>query len=148
MPKLHLSPVRETHEGLRSCLAIRTPTTITRTTLQHAGHTVTEACTGAEALAMTKGDCPDVLLLDMPFSDLDGLEVTRRLKADDGTRGIPVVMLTARAFKSNREAAVRAGADKFANAEQSSRTTSSTDPAARSTRETLRRGASTLRSCR
>src|SRR5690349_7489357 len=79
--------------------------------LQEAGFHVLEARTGTGALAMAR-DLPDLVLLDVKLSDIDGLEVCRRLKADPATSGIPVLQVSA-AFSRNEDWAtgMSAGAD-------------------------------------
>jgi len=56
---------------------------------------------GMEALRMASAEKPDVILLDIMMPIMDGYEVMRRLKADDNTRDIPVVMLTAKSSQSD-----------------------------------------------
>src|SRR3712207_3014048 len=62
--------------------------------LRHAGFTVQEAATGAEALRRA-ADQPDLILLGVHLADTDGFEVCRRLKADPATAPIPVLHLSA-----------------------------------------------------
>src|SRR6201992_4542250 len=64
------------------------------TSLRYEGFTVDEAMTGRKALAQAQEDPPDLVILDVMLPDLDGLEVTRRLRSD-GLR-VPVLFLTAR----------------------------------------------------
>lgn len=70
---------------------------------------------GAQALERTQTEHPDLILLDVMLygSDLDGLEVCRRLKKDPATKDIPVVLLTAGGQKINIEAGQAAGADDY-----------------------------------
>ena len=63
------------------------------TSLRYEGFTVDEAMTGRKALAQAQEDPPDLVILDVMLPDLDGLEVTRRLRSD-GLR-VPVLFLTA-----------------------------------------------------
>jgi len=58
------------------------------------GHTVLVARDGASALARVKHEPPDVILLDSDLPKIDGAEVCRRIKTDDTTSAIPVVMMT------------------------------------------------------
>jgi CheY-like chemotaxis protein len=56
---------------------------------------------------------PDLILMDLSLPVMDGWEATRRLKADDATRDIPIIVLTAHALKSDRHGAFEAGCDDF-----------------------------------
>jgi two-component system alkaline phosphatase synthesis response regulator PhoP len=58
------------------------------------GHVVQVARDGASALARVKHEPPDVILLDSDLPKIDGAEVCRRIKGDDNTTDIPVVMMT------------------------------------------------------
>ncbi len=71
------------------------------------------AVNGNDALAMVAKERPDLVLMDLNLPDIDGWEVTRRLKADPSTAGIPVIALTAHAMSGDREKALAAGCDEF-----------------------------------
>jgi CheY-like chemotaxis protein len=62
-----------------------------------------------EALQVLEGFIPDLILMDVQLPGMDGLELTRRLKADPRTRGIIVVALTAYAMKGDEDRALAAG---------------------------------------
>ena len=80
--------------------------------LRRLGYDVDEAADGIEALdAASRG--PDLVLMDLSLPKLDGLEVTRRLKSDDATSGIPIIALTAHVMAGDRERAMEAGCDDF-----------------------------------
>src|SRR2546430_17633637 len=66
--------------------------------LRRHGFDVCVAIDGAAALREVQSCEPDVILMDISLPVYDGLEVTRRLKADPRTRAIPVIALTAHAF--------------------------------------------------
>ncbi len=71
------------------------------------------AVNGNDGLAMVANERPDLVLMDLNLPDVDGWEVTRRLKADPSTAGIPVIALTAHAMYGDREKALAAGCDEF-----------------------------------
>ena len=58
------------------------------------GFRVEQAANGAEALKKASSTCPDVILMDLSLPDMDGVEVTRRLKAKRATASIAVIALT------------------------------------------------------
>jgi two-component system KDP operon response regulator KdpE len=74
------------------------------------GMIVFEASTGGEALNAAAVDRPDVVILDLGLPDLDGLEVTRRLR--EWTK-IPIIILSVREQESDKIAALDAGADDY-----------------------------------
>ena len=71
------------------------------------------AASGPEALALTSAWAPDVVLLDVMMPGMDGYEVCRRLKSQDSTAHIPVVMVTALTDQAERVRGLEAGADDF-----------------------------------
>ena len=77
--------------------------------LEETGYEVALAANGGDALDTARREQPDLILMDIGLPDLNGLEVTRRLKADDATRGIVVVAITGRALESDGEACLAAG---------------------------------------
>jgi two-component system cell cycle response regulator DivK len=81
--------------------------------LQRKGYQVVLALDGQSGVEMTQTQAPDLVLMDMSLPVLDGWEATRRLKADDATRHIPVIALTAHAMSSDREKALEAGCDDY-----------------------------------
>ena len=81
------------------------------TSLRYEGFTVDEAMTGRKALAQAQEDPPDLVILDVMLPDLDGLEVTRRLRAD-GVR-VPVLFLTARDTLQDKLAGLTVGGDDY-----------------------------------
>jgi DNA-binding response OmpR family regulator len=68
---------------------------------------------GAGALAAIADAPPDVVVLDVMMPDIDGLEVCRRIRADVGSRDIPIVLLTARDQAVDRREGLAAGADAY-----------------------------------
>jgi len=81
--------------------------------LQFSGFDVTEAANGIEALQSAIEHAPDIILMDLSLPVMDGWEATRRLKADERTKSIPVVALTGHALAGISEGARRAGCDAF-----------------------------------
>ena len=81
--------------------------------LRKRGYEVEIAVDGAEGLEKARADAPDLILMDMSLPVMDGWEATRLLKADDATRAIPVVALTAHAMSTDREKALEAGCDAY-----------------------------------
>ena len=77
------------------------------------GYLVSIARDGEEALAKVAADSPDLILLDVMMPKLDGFEVCRRLKSDERTILIPVVMVTALTATDQRIKGIEAGADDF-----------------------------------
>ncbi len=77
------------------------------------GYEILLALDGAEAVAITTRESPDLVLMDMSLPVMDGWEATRRLKAQEGTQSIPVIGLTAHAMSGDREACLAAGCDDF-----------------------------------
>ena len=81
--------------------------------LQFSGFRVAEAKNGNEAVEQAFALKPDLILMDLSLPGMDGWEATRRLKADDATRHIPIVALTGHALAGASEGAKRAGCDSF-----------------------------------
>src|SRR4030095_7835234 len=77
--------------------------------LQFSGYRVAEAANGLEALDQTRELMPDIILMDLALPKMDGWEATRRLKADDRTKHIPIVALTGHALAGHAEGARQAG---------------------------------------
>lgn len=80
-----------------------------RILLEDSGYTVREAGSGQEALDGATAEPPSVILLDLGLPDINGLDVTRRLRAADGTRTVPVIALTGRALETDEQACLEAG---------------------------------------
>ena len=74
---------------------------------------VATATCGQEALDYLESDLPDLIVLDVMMPDIDGFEVCSRLKQDEVTRHIPVLMVTALMEKEHRVKAMEVGADDF-----------------------------------
>jgi two-component system, cell cycle response regulator DivK len=81
--------------------------------LERRGYTVLIAVDGQQGLDMATAERPDLILLDMSLPVLDGWEVAKRLKSDDGLKVMPVIALTAHAMAGDRERAIAAGCDDY-----------------------------------
>lgn len=86
---------------------------IYRIILEHHGHEVIEASDGEMALRAAREHLPDLILMDISIPGIDGLEVTRRLKEEEATKGIPIVALTAHAYPQDRARAESVGCDGY-----------------------------------
>ena len=81
--------------------------------LTTAGYEVTTAADGVEALELVRASAPDLVVLDIMMPRMDGLEALAALKADEATKEIPVVMLTAKTSDNDQWAGWEAGADYY-----------------------------------
>ncbi|NET38504.1 MAG: response regulator, partial [Cyanothece sp. SIO1E1] len=81
--------------------------------LKRRGYEVAIAKDGLEGLSRATSEQPDLILMDMSLPQLDGWEVTQKLKADDHTRSIPIIALTAHAMVGDREKTLAAGCDDY-----------------------------------
>lgn len=81
--------------------------------LQRKGYTVTVAVDGEEAVAKASADSPALILMDMNIPLIDGWEATKRIKAAEETRQIPIIALTAHAMAGDREKALEVGCDEY-----------------------------------
>lgn len=77
------------------------------------GFEVVVAVDGEQGVQAARRERPAIVLMDMSLPVLDGWEATRRLKADESTRGIPVIALTAHAMAGDRQQALDAGCDDY-----------------------------------
>ncbi len=79
-------------------------------TLTSQGYTIVEAASGQEALSMVNSYHPDLIILDLVLPDIDGVEITRRLRQ---WTQIPVIILSVRGSEKDKIAALDAGADDY-----------------------------------
>ena len=77
------------------------------------GYAVITAGDGEEALARANSDGPDVIVCDIMMPKMNGLEVVERLRAEEATRGLPVILLSAKAQASEIQRGLDAGADDY-----------------------------------
>ena len=103
----------EQDEGQRVLVVDDEPSIVdaVATSLRYEGFEVEEATTGRAALAIAQERTPDLIVLDVMLPDLDGLEVTRRLRAD-GMR-VPILFLTARDALEDKLAGLTIGGDDY-----------------------------------
>lgn len=81
--------------------------------LKRNGYEVVIAIDGQQGVDMAVSEAPDLILMDMSLPVIDGWEATRRVKANEATRGIPVIALTAHAMAGDREKAIEAGCEDY-----------------------------------
>ena len=81
--------------------------------LQRQGFAVCFAVDGPSGVKMAAEETPDLILMDVALGDMDGWEATRLIKANPGTRRIPIIALTAHALASDRDTSVKVGCADF-----------------------------------
>ena len=81
--------------------------------LERSGYTVIVARDGEEALELAAKELPDLAVLDVMMPKVDGFEVTRRLRADEVTSRMPIILLTARSQEADVQQGFEAGADDY-----------------------------------
>ena len=101
MPKILLVEDNEMNRDMLSRRLIRN------------GYEVVIAVDGQQGVDMALSQLPDLILMDMSLPVIDGWEATRQVRANDATRKIPVIALTAHAMAGDREKAMEAGCDDY-----------------------------------
>jgi CheY-like chemotaxis protein len=81
--------------------------------LERKGYEVLIAVDGEKGLEVASANTPDLILMDMSLPVVDGWEATRRLKANDRLKHIPVIALTAHAMANDRDKALEAGCNDY-----------------------------------
>jgi CheY-like chemotaxis protein len=81
--------------------------------LQRKGYSVVTADDGEKGLLLARSETPDLILMDISLPVMSGWEVTRLLKANESTRHIPIIALTAHAWVTDRQKAIEAGCDDY-----------------------------------
>ena len=81
--------------------------------LQRNGYEVIAANAGSQALARALSDHPDLIILDVMMPDMNGYEVSRRLRKNPTTQNIPIIMFTAKTLIDDKVAGFEAGADDY-----------------------------------
>ena len=86
---------------------------IVRKQLEVAGYDVTVAVDGLEGLTKARETMPELIVLDVMLPKMNGTEVCTTLKADPKTKAIPILMLTAKAQRQDKDIGLQAGANAF-----------------------------------
>ena len=86
---------------------------LVRDYLAREGFRVVTAADGLTAVEMARAHQPDIVVLDLMLPGIDGLEATRRIRADPALRDTPVIALTALAMPGDRERCLEAGANDY-----------------------------------
>ncbi len=81
--------------------------------LERKGYCIIIAPDGEQGYSLAHSESPDLILMDISLPMMDGWEVTRLLKANESTRHIPIIVLTAHALASDRTKAFEAGCDDY-----------------------------------
>ena len=87
--------------------------TLVAACLQNAGHQVVRADTAEDAIRRVNEILPDVVLLDWMLPGMSGIQLARRLRGDERTHDLPIIMLTARGEEHDKIAGLEAGADDY-----------------------------------
>ena len=87
--------------------------TLVRRILQSEGYIVREAIDGPTGLKMASEKQPDLVLMDINLPEIDGYEVTARLKQLPNMLGVPIIAVTANVMKGDREKTLAAGCDGY-----------------------------------
>ena len=86
---------------------------ILRDLLRSAGYDIVEATNGEDGVAAARARTPDLILMDIQLPGIDGYEATRRIKADEALRRIPLIVVTSYALSGDDAKAMAAGADAY-----------------------------------
>jgi len=86
---------------------------LVRDVLTFKGYTIVEAETGEEGVRLAKERSPKLVLMDIQLPGINGIDALRQLRADDATRAIPVIAVTASAMDRDRQTIMAAGFDGY-----------------------------------
>ena len=86
---------------------------LVRFLLERAGYQVLSAANGVEGVDAAKREQPDLVLMDLSMPEMDGWRATAQMKAEETTRHIPVLALTAHTLPGDRKRAIDAGCDGY-----------------------------------
>ncbi|MBN1332993.1 MAG: response regulator [Synergistales bacterium] len=105
----------KSHNGITRVLIVEdNPDNLfTLKTIMGKNYTYLEAMDGEQGLDVALKEIPDIILLDISLPKMDGYEVAKRLKENNRTRKIPIIAVTARAMKGEREKALACGCDDY-----------------------------------
>jgi len=81
--------------------------------LERSGYTVVQAHDGEEALELARSSRPDLAVLDVMMPKMDGFELTRRLREEEATSKMPIILRTARTQEADIQRGFDAGADDY-----------------------------------
>ena len=81
--------------------------------LEMEGHDVITAVDGQDALDKVRADPPDLIILDVMMPNVNGWQVAEQLRAEDATRHIPIILLSARAMENDVRKGTELGADSY-----------------------------------
>ena len=84
---------------------------LVRDVLQYLGYQTIEAGTGEDGVRLARARTPDLILMDIQLPGMDGITALGELRADPGTRAIPVIAVTASAMTQDRKKIIAAGFD-------------------------------------
>ena len=86
---------------------------LVRDVLMHKGYEVIEAETGEDGVRLAKERKPRLILMDIQLPGIDGIEALRQIRADETTRGTPIIAVTASALDRDRQKIMAAGFDGY-----------------------------------
>ena len=86
---------------------------IVRDLFTSAGYELLEAVSGEDGVTLARRERPDLILMDIQLPGFDGYEATRRIKAEPGLAGVPIIVVTSYALSGDDVKAMAAGADGY-----------------------------------
>ncbi|HUQ28018.1 MAG TPA: Hpt domain-containing protein [Usitatibacter sp.] len=110
------APVADSRSGAPLVMVVDDSLTVRKITsrmLAREGYEFITAKDGVDALQQLQDVKPDCILLDVEMPRMDGFEFTRNVRADDGTRSIPIIMITSRTADKHRNHAIELGVNEY-----------------------------------
>jgi two-component system cell cycle response regulator DivK len=86
---------------------------LVRDVLTFKGYTIVEADNGEDGVRLAQERVPKLILMDIQLPGIDGIEALRRIRANDATRAIPIIAVTASAMDRDRQQIMAAGFDAY-----------------------------------